>query len=191
MNESITIFSLLSITIQFILLLFLNLGIGAIGFIPSFFVTAININSLGLILGIILTFTGEIFGALIGFHLYRWGFSKIDPKWINHSVFKTIKIASPIHVFTLIILFRVLPFVPSGIVTAGASLTTINGWRFMFASSIGKVPAVIIEVAIIFGVLQKISIHYFYWFMVFLIVVYTPFWIKKMKTTGRSKEVNK
>lgn len=179
MNESITLISLMSTTIKFILLLFLNLGIGAIGFIPSFFVTAININSLGLVLGVILTFTGEIFGAIIGFHMYRWGFSKINPGWLSHSIFKTIKNSSPMHVFTLIILFRILPFVPSGIVTAGASLTTINGWFFMTASSIGKVPAVVIEVAIVFGVLQKISMNYLYAVMILFSVVFTTFWIKK------------
>lgn len=179
MNESITLISLMSTTIKFILLLFLNLGIGAIGFIPSFFVTAININSLGLVLGVILTFTGEIFGAIIGFHMYRWGFSRINPGWLSHSIFKTIKNSSPMHVFTLIILFRILPFVPSGIVTAGASLTTINGWRFMTASSIGKVPAVVIEVAIVFGVLQKISMNYLYGVMILLLVIFTPIWIKK------------
>lgn len=177
----------MSTTIKFILLLFLNLGIGAIGFIPSFFVTAININSLGFVLGFILTFTGEIFGAIIGFHMYRWGFSKISPGWLSHSIFKILKNSSPMHVFTLIILFRILPFVPSGLVTAGASLTTISGWRFISASSIGKVPAVILEVAIVFGVLQKIAINYFYGFMVLLLIIFIPFGIiKKMKTTSRS-----
>ena len=89
------------------------------------------------------------------------------------------------QVFTLIILFRILPFVPSGLVTSGASLTIIGGWRFMFASTIGKVPVVILEVAIVFGTLQKISINYLYGFMILLLVIFTPFWIKnKMKTTG-------
>lgn len=47
--------------------------------------TKININSLGLIVGFILTFTGEILGAFIGFYLYRWGFSKVHSKWFNHT----------------------------------------------------------------------------------------------------------
>jgi uncharacterized membrane protein YdjX (TVP38/TMEM64 family) len=184
-NESIQLIPLLSIALKFILLLILNLGIGAIGIVPSFFITAININSLGLILGSTLTFIGEILGALIGFHLYRWGFSKIQHRWLNHSIFKVIKNSSPMYVFTLIILFRILPFVPSGLVTAGASFTSITGWRFMVASSIGKIPAVILEIAIVFGVLQKISINYLYVLLVLLLIIFAPFWIKKMKTTGR------
>ncbi|SEM15062.1 Uncharacterized membrane protein YdjX, TVP38/TMEM64 family, SNARE-associated domain [Paenisporosarcina quisquiliarum] len=181
MNESITLISLMSTTIKFILLLFLNLAISAIGFIPSFFVTAINIDSLGLLLGVILTFTGEIFGAIIGFNMYRWGFSKINPGWLSHTIFKTVKNSSPMLVFILIILSRFLPLIPSGIVTAGASLTTITGWRFMFASSIGKVPAVTIEVAIVLGVLQKISINYFYGVTILLLVIFTTFWIIKKR----------
>lgn len=75
----------INIALKFILLLLLNLGIGAVGLVPSFFITAININSLGLVLGSILTFTGEILGVLIGFHLYRFGFSKVRSKWMNNT----------------------------------------------------------------------------------------------------------
>ncbi|MEK4486267.1 VTT domain-containing protein [Psychrobacillus sp. FSL H8-0484] len=179
MNESIQLIPLLGIALKFILLLILNLGIGAIGFVPSFFITAINIDSLGLILGSILTFIGEILGALIGFHLYRWGFSKIRTGWINHSIFKAIQKSSPLYTFILIILFRILPFVPSGLVTAGASLTSISAWRFMVASSIGKIPAVIIEVAVVFGVLQKFPMNYLYVFVAFLIIILMLLHMKK------------
>lgn len=184
MDETIQLIPLLSIALKFILLLILNLGIGAIGFMPSFFITAININSLGLILGSILTFIGEILGALIGFHLYRWGFSKIRTGWQDHAILKAIQTSSPLYVFTLIILFRILPFVPSGLVTAGASLTLISGGRFMVASSIGKIPAVIIEVAIVFGVLQKFPMNYLYGFMgLFIPILLLIHMKKKMKIT--------
>ena len=175
MNESIHFIPVLSTVIEFILLLVLNLAIGAIGFIPSLFITALNIDSLGLLLGSILTLTGEIFGALIGFHLYRFGFSKIRPEWLNHSIFIKIKNSSPMYVFTLIILLRIIPFVPSGLVTAGASLTSISGWRFMIASSIGKIPAVILEVAVVFGVLQKVPTNYLYGLLALFLILSIPF----------------
>ncbi|MEK4083557.1 TVP38/TMEM64 family protein [Psychrobacillus sp. FSL K6-1415] len=164
MYEFLQFIQSINIALKFILLLLLNLGIGAVGLVPSFFITAININSLGLVLGSILTFTGEILGVLIGFHLYRFGFSKVRSKWMNNTFFNAIKNASSMKVIWLIILFRVLPFVPSGLVTAGASLTSINGGLFMIASSIGKIPATILEVAIVFGVIQKISMNYIYHF---------------------------
>lgn len=183
MDESLHLITLLNIVLKLVFLLILNLGVGAIGFVPSFLITAININTLGLVLGAVLTFTGEIFGALIGFHLYRWGFSKIRPKWLNNSFFKAMRKSSPTKVFILIIIFRVLPFVPSGLVTGGASLTTISGVRFMIASSIGKIPAVILEVGVVFGILQKVSMNYLYIFFTLLLIIITPIWIKNKKKT--------
>ncbi|MEK3979702.1 VTT domain-containing protein [Psychrobacillus sp. FSL K6-2836] len=181
MDEYIQLIPLLNIALKFFFLLILNLGVGAIGFVPSFFITVINIDTMGLVLGSVLTFIGEILGALIGFHLYRWGFSKIRSKWLNNSFFKAMKKSSPTKVFILIILFRVLPFVPSGLVTGGASLTTISGVRFMIASSIGKIPSVILEVAVVFGVLQKVSMTYLYIFFSLLLIIITSYWLRNKK----------
>ncbi|MEI4770624.1 VTT domain-containing protein [Psychrobacillus sp. FJAT-51614] len=181
MEESTQLIPILSTPLKFLLLLLLNLGIGAIGFVPSLFVTAINIDALGLIWGSILTFTGEILGALFGFHLYRWGFSKVRQDWFNHSIFNVIKNSSPMKVFTLIILFRIIPFVPSGLVTAGASLTSISGWFFMVASTLGKIPAVVIEIAIVFGIVKNVPTTYLYGFMVLFLIIITPFWMRKKR----------
>ncbi|WP_277584265.1 TVP38/TMEM64 family protein [Psychrobacillus antarcticus] len=170
-----------NIAIKFILLLLLNLGIGAVGFVPSFFITAININSLGLVVGSILTFTGEILGALIGFYLYRWGFSKVQSKWFNHTFLRVTKNGSSKDVFRLIILFRLLPFVPSGLITAGASLTSIKAGLFMIASTIGKIPAVILEVALVFGVLQKVSMNYIYISIILICIVGLSIWINNKR----------
>lgn len=181
MEEFIQHIPTLSGPLQFLLLLLLNLFLGAIGFVPSFFVTAINIDALGLIWGSILTFSGEILGALFGFHLYRWGFSKVQQEWFNHSIFKVIKNSSPWKVFSFVILFRIIPFVPSGLVTAGASLTSISGWFFMGASTIGKIPSVAIEIAIVFGIVKNVPSIYLYGFMVLFLIIITPFWIRKKR----------
>ena len=93
------------------------------------------------------------------------------------------KNSAPKNIFILIILFRLLPFVPSGLVTAGASITTISGGLFMIASSIGKIPAVILEVAVIFGVLQKVSMTYLYISFILLLIIISPIWIKNKKKT--------
>jgi len=181
LDESIQLIPLLNIALKFFFLLILNLGVGAIGFVPSFFITAININTLGLLIGSILTFIGDILGVLIGFQLYRWGFSKILSKWLDNSFFETLKNSSPKNVFILIILFRLLPFVPSGLVTAGASMTTISWGLFMIASSIGKIPAVILEVAVVFGVLQKVPMTYLYIFFILLLIIILPIWKKNIR----------
>ncbi len=107
----------------------------------------------------------------------------------DNSFFKAMKKSSPTKVFILIILFRILPFVPSGLVTGGASLTTISGVRFMIASSIGKIPALILEVAILFGVLQKVSMTNLYISFILLIIIISPIWIK-IKRRQRIKRDN-
>lgn len=140
--------------LAFIVLLILNLSVGAAGFIPSALATAINIQSFGLYGGAALTFIGEIFGALLGFYLYRLGFSKANPKWLSHPFWQKFRHQSNKRVFVLIILLRLLPFMPSGFVTAGAALTTIPAKLFWVASTIGKIPAVLLELAVVYGMSQ-------------------------------------
>ena len=45
----------------------------------------------------------------------------------------------------IILLLRVLPFVPSGAVTLTAALSSIHVIPFSLASTIGKIPALLIE----------------------------------------------
>ena len=140
--------------IEIFFLLLINIAVGAVGFIPSVLITAVNIQSFGLYGGAILTFSGEIIGALLGFYLYRFGFSKIKPNWKRHRIWQKLQQQSIKQVFSMVIILRLLPFMPSGLVTAGAALTPISGKLFWLASTIGKVPAVLLELAAVYGVTQ-------------------------------------
>lgn len=144
------------LALEFLVLLLANFVVGAVGFIPSILITAVNIDSFGLYIGAALTFSGEIFGAWIGFYLYRYGFAKADPKWLRHPFWQRFTCQSTKRIFILVILLRLLPFMPSGFVTAGAALTAISGKHFWIASTIGKIPAVILELAVVYGVIQTV-----------------------------------
>lgn len=172
--ESISIS--ISVWIEFIVLLIVNLGVGAVGFIPSVLVTAINIQSFGLYGGAALTFSGEIFGALLGFYLYRFGFSKANPKWLHHPYWQKFRNQSDKRVFGLVILLRLLPFMPSGLVTAGAALTTISAKLFWIASTIGKVPAVMLELAAVYGFTQVVPTHVQYFLFGTVLAVSLILW---------------
>ncbi len=163
--------------IDFVLLLLLNLGVGAIGFFPSFLVTAINVSSFGIALGTALSLSGEIFGAIAGFYLYRYGFTKMNPAWLQHRFWRRIQKTSVRQVFWTIILLRLIPFVPSGLVTAGASLTPISGPLFMVASTIGKIPAVFIEVAVVYGLVHTIPASYQYSLAILILIILLLIWI--------------
>ncbi|APA28456.1 hypothetical protein BBI15_16300 [Planococcus plakortidis] len=154
---------------------------GAVGFFPSFLLTALNISSLGLTIGIILSLSGEIFGAIIGFYLYRYGFSKINPKWLKRPFWRYIQSSSISRVFCAILLLRLIPFVPSGLVTAGASLTPIPGGFFMIASTIGKIPAVSLEVAVVCGLVESIPPGYQYGLFILIFLSFLLIWAKNKR----------
>ncbi|MFP8782438.1 TVP38/TMEM64 family protein [Planococcus plakortidis] len=137
--------------LEFCMLLLGNIAIGALGIIPSIFITPVNLDRFGLVGGSILSISGEIIGALFGFWLYRYGTKHIPAAWQQHRWFRFFLRQKKTTVFWAIIAFRLLPFAPSGAVTAGAALTTISAPAFFSASSLGKLPAVSIEIAVAFG----------------------------------------
>ncbi|MGK7378304.1 TVP38/TMEM64 family protein [Planococcus sp. 1R117A] len=172
---------MLSSVLEVLALLALNLAIGVIGFIPSFLVTGLNINLLGLTGGIAISLFGEIFGAILGFYLYRYGFSKVQPSWKKSRFWHFMHSRSVGTVFFGILLFRLIPFIPSGLVTAGASLTPIRGSMFFIASSLGKIPAVLVEVAAVYGFTQLVPIGYQYAAALFVLAAAGLMWMRKRK----------
>lgn len=51
----------------------INIIISLLGFIPSIFLTAINIQLFGVTNGTIISIAGEALGAIISFYIYRIG----------------------------------------------------------------------------------------------------------------------
>lgn len=102
----------------------------------------------------------------------------MDPGWLKHRFWTRIQKSSSSQVFWTVILLRLIPFVPSGLVTAGASLTPISAPLFMAASTIGKIPAVFIEVAIMYGVIHTIPVRYQYSLAALTLVVLLLIWNK-------------
>lgn len=118
------------------------------GIIPSAFVTAANIAYFGFGWGLILSVLGEALGAVISFILYRKGLKILSGKT---SSTKTVKILDRLkqtrglEAFVLVLLLRLFPFVPSGLVTLAASYSGMSTTAFAVSSSIGKIPALLIE----------------------------------------------
>ncbi len=133
------------------MLLILNIGISALGFIPSILITPINLDRFGLMGGSALAVVGEVIGALIGFWLYRYGAKHLPSAWQQQQWFQFFLRQKNGAVFFAVIAFRLLPFAPSGAVTAAAALTPISAPAFFWASSIGKLPALALEITVAFG----------------------------------------
>jgi len=158
--------------VQFVLLLFSNIIINATGFLPSAFITAVNLMVYGIIQGTILSFIGDVLGTQAGYHLYRMGVSKSNPRWKSNAFWRKMQNSYSLRlVFISIIFFRLLSFVPSGLVTAGAAVTSIGKWSFMLASTVGKVPSILIEVAIVNGFLHTFNLSLLSICIIFLCII--------------------
>nr|WP_160720843.1 VTT domain-containing protein [Bacillus sp. USDA818B3_A] len=132
--------------IAFLLSIVTNIIISVLGIVPSVFLTAINLQVFGFWEGMFISFAGEALGAIISFVLYRKGFRKLSNlKQFSHPKVKRLLTAQGKESFFLILSLRLLPFVPSGVVTFFAAIGKTSILIFVIASSIGKIPAIMIE----------------------------------------------
>ena len=125
-----------------------NILISLAGVLPSAFVTGANIAFFGFAGGLAVSIIGEALGAVISFFLYRLGIKKLGEKFSGQTAPKFIhklKAAAGIEAFLLVLLLRVFPFVPSGLVTLAASLSKMSAVAFALSSTLGKIPALFIE----------------------------------------------
>ncbi len=129
-----------------LLSLSLSILIAIIGILPSYFITAANVLFFGFWPGTLLSFIGEALGATIAFILYRKGFQKkLKNKITRYPKLNYLLEAKEGKAFYLVFICRVLPFVPSGLVSFGGAMSSISLLTFIIASSLGKIPSLILE----------------------------------------------
>ena len=124
----------------------LSILIAIAGVVPSVFITAANILFFGFWNGTLVSFAGEAAGAAVAFFIYRAGFKKTaGNKLLHYPRLKRIVEAPYPKVIYLIFSFRLLPFVPSGLITFAAAVGKVSFPGFLLASSLGKLPALLME----------------------------------------------
>ena len=133
----------------------ISILVAILGLVPSVFVTAANILFFGFWPGTVLSFAGEALGAIIAFFLYRKGFKKAA----HHKLEKFPKLLQLVDArgekaFWLILALRLIPFVPSGLVTFASAIGQVGAVNFLLASSIGKIPALLIEAYSVYQVTE-------------------------------------
>lgn len=130
-----------------LLSILINIGISIIGFMPSVFLTALNVKLFGVLGGIAVSIVGEALGVIVSFWLYRLGFQKFaQKKASSHPKVQQLLHVTGKEAFFLILSLRLLLFVPSSLVTLFAALGKVSWITFAIASTIGKIPALLIEV---------------------------------------------
>lgn len=101
----------------------------------------------GLFWGTIISWLGEITGALFMFVFARYFFRQAIERWIAKSSYlKQVDDYSAANGFEALLLARLLPLAPSGIITAVAAISRISFKDFFLATVLGKLPPVVIKV---------------------------------------------
>jgi uncharacterized membrane protein YdjX (TVP38/TMEM64 family) len=103
----------------------------------------------GLFWGTLISWSGEVIGAIFMFIFARYFFRQSIVGWIAKSRYlKQVDDYSAANGFKALLIARLLPLAPSGIITAVAAISRISFKDFFSATVIGKLPPVIIKVLI-------------------------------------------
>ncbi|WP_425061017.1 hypothetical protein SCACP_17840 [Sporomusa carbonis] len=101
----------------------------------------------GLFWGIIISWAGEVTGALFMFVFARYFFRHAVEGWIAKSRYlKQVDDYSAANGFKALLIARLLPLAPSGIITAVAAISKISFKDFFLATVLGKLPPVVVKV---------------------------------------------
>lgn len=135
--------------------IFISILISLTGILPSVFVTGANIIFFGPVKGFIISLLGETIGAYITFIVYRLGFKKRIEKFTGkYKLLSQIVNSNGKKAGLLICQGRIIPFIPSGVVTLAASISNVNSIIFIVATFIGKTPSIAIEALVSYDVIN-------------------------------------
>lgn len=142
----------LPIPLFIVVSIILNSIIAIAGVLPSAFLTALNVQLLGFGPGVTVSIIGEAVGAVLSFILYRKALYRYTSP--EGKRLRRLREAEGVEAWFLVLGLRLLPFVPSGLVTLSAAFSRMSLPSFVAASTIGKVPALVIEALAVTAVLN-------------------------------------
>ena len=144
-SEYIKSYGEMAIVFSFLLTLFVN----ALGFPPAIIFSTANTLIFGIFWGIVLSVAAETVGVTISFILLRFFFRQTARKLIAKKKFlKKIDKYSSKRGFMVMLIARMVPYVPSGLLNAVGALSSLNLRDYFVASLIGKFPSTGIEAII-------------------------------------------
>lgn len=124
----------------------ISIIIAIAGVLPSIFVTGANVLVFGPVNGFIISWAGEVIGALVSFYLYRLGFKKkFESLGKKYHILDKIVSSGGFDAAMLTFQARLLPFVPSGFVTLACAVSSIGIIGFLISTTLGKLPSIALE----------------------------------------------
>lgn len=129
--------------------LVLDIIINAAGFLPSIVISTANGIVFGLVPGILISWLAECIGVTISFLLMRSLFRDEAKKIVEKSsMLKKVDELSGRNGFKVMLFARMIPYFPSGIITALGALSSISVRDYILANLIGKFPSTALEVLV-------------------------------------------
>ncbi|MCR5175260.1 MAG: TVP38/TMEM64 family protein [Anaerovibrio sp.] len=127
----------------------LVLCVNAIGFPPAIIFSSANALIFGIVPGIILSWIAETVGVTISFLLLRFLFREAAEEAIaKNSYLKQIDDVSGRDGFKVMLIARLVPYLPSGVLNAVGALSKMSLKAYVLAALIGKLPSTAIEAMI-------------------------------------------
>ncbi len=143
--EYIKSYGEMAVVFSFLLTLFVN----ALGFPPAIIFSTANTLIFGIFWGIVISVAAETVGVTISFLLLRFFFRDAAAKLISKSTFLTsIDKYSSQKGFMVMLIARMVPYIPSGVLNAVGALSSLNLREYFLASLVGKFPSTGIEAII-------------------------------------------
>ena len=135
----------------------------------------------GLYWGTVISWAGEVLGALVMFFFARVCFREMVAGWIGRSPYwKQVDDYSASNGFKALLIARLLPLAPSGIITAVAAISRISFRDFFLATLLGKLPPVIIKVLLGHDLaFANENMTRLIGVVLLVVVIYTALWWRK------------
>lgn len=132
----------------YVLSILLNVVISILGVIPSVFLTMANVLVFGVIPGFFVSWIGEMVGAFFSFTLYRKGALRLEEKYLSKNRrlwFHRLQQMTPLRQFFAVLIARIIPYVPSALVTVISVMSQVRIPIYLLATGIGKAPSILLE----------------------------------------------
>lgn len=127
----------------------LDVLVNVLSVLPTIFLSAANGLIFGLPLGILISWLGECVGVIISFYVMRLFMYETAQKLISKSKrLGDIDSASGSEGLKFMTLARMLPYVPSGILTAVGAVSHMSVRDFVISTLVGKLPSTALEVMV-------------------------------------------
>ena len=173
-----------------IISILLNVFVAITGVLPSAFITVGTVGVLGFKMALLILILGEAAGAIVSFILYRKGvnklLSRLKTQTHENKFLHMLKNTDGIAAFFIVVLLRIIPFVPSGIVTLTAAFSKMKLFSFSVASTIGKIPALFVEAYSVSHILN-LPIEWQIGLILFVVILFIFYLLYKKRETKINK----